>query len=435
MSRQYPERGLFLIRQARPAKAVEELLEGLRETPGDAYVHAVLAIAYSNLGRGDDALRAAQESVGLAPHFAYAYYAHAWVLLARNRADEAEEAAREAVRLDPYHPAYHAQLATTFLRRQRWAEALEAADRGLEVAPEDVRCANDRATALANLGRAEEAVETLRRALSHDPESSETHTNLGWRLLDRGDPHEALGHFREALRLDPRSESAREGLAEAVTARNPVYAGFLRHFLGPSRMDSSLPWTFIFGIMVFLGLLREEDGSGEVPVLVILLLALAVLALLASGTARPVLHLALLRDPLGREILSRRERIGAKLMGGALLLTAASWLALGVALFYPSGPSDDYAGYYAYDWVDGTLAAALVTTGLLVPLSLTLRAPGVVARTVLAVLTGVLYVCAAALVVYAGYPHHEERSVGLYAVTGMGILLAVCGMGFLGPDE
>lgn len=413
MARQYHERALLLLRQGRPRNAVEELHEGLREAPDDAYLHSLLAISYSRVERPEDALREAQEAVGLAPDFAYAYYAHAAVLLALGRTDDAEAPAWEAVRLDPNHPAYHAMLATTFLRRQRWAEALEAADRGLAVRPDHVECANDRAIALLNLGRMAEAVRTLRGALSHDPESSETQANLGWALLRRREPGRALEHLREALRLDPRNDWARDRMMEAIQARSPFRAWVHARLLSVSRFPPELSWSLLGGSAVFLGLAVADGTADEFTFVFAAVMALFGLCVVfLSHIVRPLMDLLLLLDPVGREVLARPQRVGALLMSAGLLLAGVSWVALAVSLF-------------SFGDLGIPLTAALSTTGLLVPLGTTLRMPDGRARTAMEALTAFLYTCAVLLVSIAGYPGSEGWYGALSAVIVAGILVSM----------
>jgi len=430
MARPYHDRALLLMRQGRHRNAADELLEGLREFPEDAYLHALLAIAYSNVGRGEEALREAQEAIGLDPGFAYSYYARATVLLALGRADEAETAAREAVALDPNHPTYYATLATTFLRRQRWTEALEAADRGLAVDPGHVYCANDRAAALLRLGREEEAVATLREALARDPESSETHGNLGRALQTRGERRGAVEHHREAVRLEPQSEWAREGLMKAIRERSRTRAWLHAQLLGITRVRSEFAWTLLGGSVVFVALGAAEGELDDGAVVFAGVMAFFALTwMFLAQIVRPLIDLLLFLDPVGREVLPRQQRVGAVLMAGALLLSLVSWVAVAVVLF-SALPS-----YGGSDPLWTCLAAALSTTGLLVPLGAALGTPEGSARTAMEALTAFLYACAAVLVAAAGDPRNAPWTGALAWMVGTGIVASAVAAGLLPRRE
>ncbi len=143
---------------------------------------------------------------------------------------KSEAAAREAVRLDPEDADYYALLASIRVQQRQWADALHNAELGLAVAPDHVACANLKAMALVNLGRRQEADATIQTTLAKEPENAATHANQGWALLHMGDHKAAMEHFREALRLNPNMEWARQGILEALRARNPIYRILLKLF-------------------------------------------------------------------------------------------------------------------------------------------------------------------------------------------------------------
>lgn len=420
MARQYHDRALLLMRQERLGQALEELQEGLRELPGDPYLHALLAICHSDLGRHEEALREAREAVGLSPDYAYAHYAHAVVLLGMDRAAEAEAAIREAIRLSPDYPPYHAQMAFTWIRCGRWAEALDAADRGLAVDPDHADCARYRATALRELGRTDEAVETLRRSLSRDPEDSGMHAAMGWTLLRCGEGARALEHFREGLRLEPRSESARTGLLEALRARHPLLDSFQQTVLALARIPTWLAWVMLYaGAVAWAAISSEPHPSERALTFVFGVVVFFAVCILFSWTADPLLDVLLLVDRAGRRLLTRAQRTGAALMGGAYLLAAGGWVAV-VAAVFTARPTYGYE----LDPLSVAVPVAVSATGLLIPLGATLSAPAGAARRALGALTALLYGCAAALVA-AALAGAVSWYVGLGVVIGGGILLSM----------
>src|SRR5204863_7764085 len=95
-----------------------------------------------------------------------------------------------------------------------------------------------------------EAGATIDATLAKNPENALTHANQGWTFLERGDPKKALHHFREALRLDPENEWARQGIVEALKARNIIYAVMLKYFLWMSRFSSRGQWFIILGAYI-----------------------------------------------------------------------------------------------------------------------------------------------------------------------------------------
>jgi tetratricopeptide (TPR) repeat protein len=248
------------------------------------------------------------------------------------RADDAFRAVHESLRLDPADADSFALLASIELLRSRWQPALAAAEESLALNAEHVGAANLRAMALVRLGRKVEAMQSVDYALDRAPEDAFSHANQGWNHLHRNDPKKAQEHFREALRLDPELEYAREGMLEALKARNPVYRGMLAYFLWLGRQSSRFQWAFIIGI--FFGVRIARTLSESQPQLNWVwwpLLGLFYAFVYLSWTAHPMFNLLLRFDRFGRHVLSPDQRKAANWFGGvfALALGSVAWWLIG----------------------------------------------------------------------------------------------------------
>jgi len=331
------ERGLLLYQQSRHEMAEAELRQALASEPHDSYAHALLALCLAHRDKFQDATADAQQAIHLQPDFAFAHYAHASVLLDRNRVDEALPAIQEAIRLDPEDADYYSMLASIHSSERRWRDALSAAEQGLQFDSEHVGCTNLRAIAMVKLGRKAEAGTTIDAALARNPDSAVTHANQGWTLLEKGEPKKALEHFRESLRLDPENEWARQGIVEALKARNVVYALMLKYFLWMSRFSTRSQWLIILGAYVgnrMLGVLASSSPALAPWVLPlrILYVAFALMTWLAS----PFFNLLLRMNRFGRLVLSRQQTIASTWFG--FFLSAALIALAGSILFGFNSP-------------------------------------------------------------------------------------------------
>jgi tetratricopeptide (TPR) repeat protein len=322
------DRALLLIQQSRAAEAESELLLALVEEPTSARAHAYLALSQLELGKKDDALKTAQSAVGLSPDEAFCHHIHAFVLHRLEREKEALSAVQEAIRFDPDNEDHFALLASIRLAQRDWPGALAASEQGLALNPEHVQSANLRSMALVRLGRKEEAMATVDFALERAPENALSHANQGWNCLHRNDPRRAQDHFREALRLDPELEYARQGMLEALKARNPVYRGMLAYFLWMGRQSGRFQGVFIvgtfFGVRFARSLAESRPGLGLVlwP-----LLGLFYLFIYLSWTSGPMFNLLLRFDRFGRLVLSREERVASNWFASCALPALACLLA------------------------------------------------------------------------------------------------------------
>ena len=295
-------RATLLLQQGRPDLAEPELRRALTADPGDADLHAILALTLADLDRDAEALREAEQSVGLAPDRGLGHYARAVAYLGLDRPKAAAGAAREALTLDPGDVEAHVVLASALLAQRKREEALASAEGALALDPEHTGASNLRALALVQLGRRDEAASTIEGVLARAPENAVSHANQGWTLLHQGEEREAMAAFREALRLDPGNEWARSGILEAMKARNGVYRALLRYFLWMERLSTAQRWGVIVGGYI---------AARLVPPLLVVYLP----AVLLTWAGDAFFNLVLFLDPFGRLVLSRDERIGAALVG------------------------------------------------------------------------------------------------------------------------
>ena len=321
----------LLLQRARYKDAEALLRRAIAEDPTDANAHTLLAFALLYQGRATDALLEAQAAVRFAPGDPGGHYAGAIILMEMEKYDEALSAIRTAIRIAPEMPRYHAVMGNIYLRRQKWQQALDAVEIGLRSDPQNIQCNNIRAMALVKLGRQAEAGQNLASILALNPENAMTHANQGWALLHSGQHKQALEHFREALRLNPQSAWAREGVVEALKARNPIYWVMLRYFLWMSRLGGGARWGLIFGVY-FLNRLASGAAlqyPGLAPIFVPLNL-LYTLFVFLSWTARPLFNLLLRFNRMGRLALTDEDIVASNWV---VVCLVASIGCLGAGLF------------------------------------------------------------------------------------------------------
>ena len=328
-------RAHLLFEQGRYELAAEETGRQIAQAPDDPFAHCLLALCFSKMKRHDDAVREGRMATHLAPDLAYTHYVLGSVLDDVPRLKEAEAAAREAVRLDPEDADFYALLASVKFQQQSWPEALRFADAGLEVDADNLTCANLRGMALVQLGRREDAGQAIQGTLAKDPENAAAHANSGWALLHQGRPNEALVHFKEALRLRPDMEWARQGILEALRARNPVYRLVLNYFLWMSRRGKQARYAVLAGLYVLPRLLRAYAVSHPAlaPLAAVVFGLYLVFAFL-TWTAKPLFNVLLRLDPIGRYALSRQQIVASNWVGssfGLALATAGAGLLLNQA--------------------------------------------------------------------------------------------------------
>ncbi|HEX9759233.1 MAG TPA: tetratricopeptide repeat protein [Nitrospiria bacterium] len=313
------EKGRLLIQQSRYPLAEEEFRKGISNDPEDPIAHALLAVSLSRQKKYDESVQNAKTAIGLAPDLGYCHYVLASVLDDKDQTREAETAIREAIRLEPDDADYLALLGSLLLQQRRWKEALQVVEEGLREDPEHVECANFRAMALNKLGRKEEASASIEGALARDPDNASTHARRGWILLEQGDQTQALENFREALRINPQMVWAREGIVEALKARNILYRVLLKYFFWMSNFSPKVQWGIIIGAFFFIRFLREMGRENpDLAPFVFPLMGAYLLFVLLTWVADSLFNLLLRLDRFGRLALSSEQLLASNWIGGCL---------------------------------------------------------------------------------------------------------------------
>ena len=156
-------------------------------TRGEA--HFLLGVAYQQLGRNDEAIRALERSV----------------------------------RIDPARPDRLRALAQSYERAGRDPGIIDSLyQRALAIQPALAWIRADYATFLQGRGRRDDAEWEFRRALAEQPSLAAAHFNLGTLLAEQRRLREASSAFQQAVRLDPSLAEALSPLLEVRTRWNVV---------------------------------------------------------------------------------------------------------------------------------------------------------------------------------------------------------------------
>jgi tetratricopeptide (TPR) repeat protein len=306
-------RGRLLYQQRNYKEAEAEFRKDILEDPDSSESHAMLGLTLCAAKRIDEALKEVRLAIQIAPESDYAHYAHAIILFNKEQYKLARDEIKEALRLSPEDCDYIALLSEIEVVEANYKDALAVAEAGLKIDAEDVGCINARSRALVCLGRTEEAGESLEFALSKDPENWLTHANLGWTLMRAGKTKEAFEAYRESLRLNPHSNYAREGVVEAMKARNPLYAFFLNAMYKLSTVGLPIRLGFIFLLIFF-------HAGGLIFLLMIIFWA-----------SNLMFNAVLSLDPFGKHALSQAELRSSRTFAIWVLTAGIAFGAIAIA--------------------------------------------------------------------------------------------------------
>ncbi len=290
------ERAWLLIQISMYSQAEEELRLKLAIDPHNCLAHLLLCQCSIEQDKYQEAIREAELLICLAPGYAHAFYAKAFVIYnfylkkpskisPKILLEKSEKAARKAVQLNPASVDYWTLLAVILFEkghemgaimsrpvrelirgeksdRACWLESLDALEQALYLEPESIECIHLKALILNKLDRKEQAKltlfkQTLSLSLFERQQHPGTHTYLGWFLLDENNHKQALEHFIFAFKLASEPEKARLGIVEALKRKYLFY-----RLLSPTVKMGRKIWFFAIGLF-FVGAIANVFDRGK----------------------------------------------------------------------------------------------------------------------------------------------------------------------------
>ncbi len=161
----------------------------------------------------EEALRSFRAVADQDPRDGAAWKACSACLAALGRGRDAVEAAQAAVNIDPEDPDAWAAMGVACVEAQLFAEAVDACRKVSRARPADPGAWNRLGVACYDAGLPEEAVNACRESIRLLPDDPRVHKNLGVALLALGRLPDAVDAFREAVRLRPDFDRAWKDMA------------------------------------------------------------------------------------------------------------------------------------------------------------------------------------------------------------------------------
>jgi len=193
--------GCALVVQGRAAEAIPLLENAVRERR-DAVTETLLAIAFRQASRPDQALSCIKRVIKRKPPYAPAFLELGRLQFSLKHYDAAADAFRRGIEIAPMMPDLWVQLGHVHLRQLRCAEAKAAFQRALDISPTSGEALFGLARAHKEVGENAPAAEYFRRYLRGRPDDAGIWLNLGHCLLELGQLDAGYECFRTAARGD-----------------------------------------------------------------------------------------------------------------------------------------------------------------------------------------------------------------------------------------
>jgi Flp pilus assembly protein TadD len=195
-------------------RALDDFFQAQRANAERPESHVNLGIVFVRRGRRDEARRAYDAALRLAPWFIPAYANLADLLRAQGKDEEGEKVLRQGLRVDSGSAALRHALGLLLVRQKRIDEALAELGRAAELAPEDPGFAYAYAVGLHSTGKTDRALAVLRRAQGRSPGARPLLVALVTINRDRGALREARAWAKKLAATAPADPAARQLVVE-----------------------------------------------------------------------------------------------------------------------------------------------------------------------------------------------------------------------------
>jgi arylsulfatase A-like enzyme/Tfp pilus assembly protein PilF len=155
--------------------------------------------------------------------------------------DIVKELCKQMLAEDPtFQDAYY-YLGSIAYEEREFEKVVEYLSRHLELGPQNYETLNNLGLAFFHLNRHDDAVKSYNRAIELEPGFMEAHYNLGREFCRVGKFDKAIAHFRKALQLAPGDDDVIRELDRALTARQQITEGALKHYRDILRDNPNSP--------------------------------------------------------------------------------------------------------------------------------------------------------------------------------------------------
>jgi tetratricopeptide (TPR) repeat protein len=190
------------------------LESAVKAVPEDFRVNFFLGVAYSRVGRNEDAARILEKARQINPKDVDAIGQLALVYESLKKLDESDSLYEEALRIDPQNHLilnnYSYSMAERNIQLQR---ALAMAKKAVEAQPENSSYLDTMGWVYFRLGRYREAETFVKRAIDKGDANATLHEHLGDIYFRLNDPDRALEQWNLALKLDEGNTGLRDKIS------------------------------------------------------------------------------------------------------------------------------------------------------------------------------------------------------------------------------
>jgi tetratricopeptide (TPR) repeat protein len=219
-------------------EAIGSYKKALELAPSDTQTRMALIHALKGAGKLEEAIREYDRLIEAQPNEPELYREKGALLLKLGQKEDAVRTWEEIVRRDPDDPSAHLMLAEIYRMHDLREEAIAEYERAIELSPQNVDYIEYLGDYYLKLGDREKALEIWRRMCEGQRETAENCMRLSGILQANGFKDESLVYARRAVELSPESFNYRMDLADMLVEERR-YDEALKHLEAAFKMAPS----------------------------------------------------------------------------------------------------------------------------------------------------------------------------------------------------
>ena len=196
----------------RNEEAVELLKRAITIDPFESLTYNNLGIVYFNLKRNQNAIDMFQNAIRLSPKYDDAYMNLAGVYASLGQFDKAVELYKQAISINPSTSKAYFNLGKAYFMLNRYQDAIEALQKAICLSPKHADAYTVLAYVYVALGRVEDEIEPCKKAIEFASRSPDAYIILGSAYGDLRRYTEALEIYKQAEKVAPQNPQVRYGL-------------------------------------------------------------------------------------------------------------------------------------------------------------------------------------------------------------------------------
>ncbi len=183
--------------------AIPIALQGIEVDPNFAPLLAVLARAYTDIGRYQEGLKYGESAINADSMSVDAHRAYAVALILVGQRDEAIKQLEDAININPNLTGPYFELAIQFIGAQQYEDAVATYDTILKLDPRNAKALLRLCEAYAQIGQDDQAQGYCEDSLASDPNYAAAYRQLGVVNYHRRNYEDAITNFEKCVNLNP----------------------------------------------------------------------------------------------------------------------------------------------------------------------------------------------------------------------------------------